>query len=181
MKKNRPLTNYSNRGYIRPSNSQWASPLCLVWKKDDSVRPCVDYRQLNKVTRPDAFPVPKVDECIDAISGSKLFSTVDLTCGYLQIPVQEQDVLKTAFVSWHGLYEFTSTPFGMINSGATFQRVMELAMKGLNWQICIIFIDNCIIFSSTFDEHIEMLRLVFQRLRMASLKLKPKKCELLRS
>ena len=140
---------------------------------------CVDYRRLNKVTRPDAFPVPKVDECIDTISGSKLFSTVDLTCGYLQVPVREQDVSKTAFMSRHGLYEFTSTPFGMINSGATFQRVMELAMKGLNWQICIIYIDDCIIFSSTFDEHIERLRLVFQRFRMASLK--PKKCELLRS
>ena len=105
--------------------------------------------------------VPKVDECIDAISGSKLFSTVDLTCGYLQVPVREQDVSKTAFVSRHGLYEFTSTPFGMINSGATFQRVMELAMKGLKWQICFIYIDDCIIFSSTFDEHIERLRLVF--------------------
>ena len=169
------------QGVIRPSNSPWASPLCLVRKKDGSVRPCVDYRRLNKVTRPDAFPVPKVDECIDAISGSKLFSTVDLTCGYLQVPVREQDVSKTAFVSRHGLYEFTSTPFGMINSGATFQRVMELAMKGLNWQICIIYIDDCIIFSSTFDDHIERLRLVFQRFRMASLKLKPKKCELLRS
>ena len=132
------------QGVIRPSNSPWASPLCLVRKKDGSVRPCVDYRRLNKVTRPDAFPVPKVDECIDAISGSKLFSTVDLTCGYLQVPVREQDVSKTAFVSRHGLYEFTSTPFGMINSGATFQRVMELAMKGLNWQICIIYIDDCI-------------------------------------
>ena len=97
------------------------------------------------------------------------------------MPVREQDIPKTAFVSRHGLYEFTSTPFGMINSGATFQRVMELAMKGLNWQICIIYIDDCIIFSSTFDEHIERLRLVFQRFREANLKLKPKKCELLKS
>ena len=169
------------QGVIRPSSSPWASPLCLVRKKDGSVRPCVDYRRLNKVTKPDAFPVPKVDECIDAISGSKIFSTVDLTCGYFQVPVRSQDIPKTAFVSRHGLYEFTSTPFGMINSGATFQRVMELAMKGLNWQICIIYIDDCIIFSSTFDEHIERLRLVFQRFRQANLKLKAKKCELLRN
>ena len=169
------------QGVIRPSNSPWASPLCLVRKKDGSVRPCVDYRRLNKVTKPDAFPVPKVDECIDAISGSTIFSTVDLTCGYFQVPVREQDIPKTAFVSRHGLYEFTSTPFGMINSGATFQRVMELAMKGLNWQICIIYIDDCIIFSSTFDEHIKRLWLVFQRFREANLKLKPKKCELLKS
>ena len=120
------------QGVIRPSNSPWASPLCLVRKRDSSVRPCVDYRRLKKVTRPDAFPIQKVDECIDAISDSNLFSTVDLTCGYLQVPVREQDVSKTAFVARHGLYEFTSIPFGMINSGATFQRVMELAMKGLN-------------------------------------------------
>ena len=169
------------QGVIRPSNGSWASPLCLVRKKDGSVRPCVDYRRLNKVTKPDAFPVPKVDECVDAISGSTIFSTVGLTCGYFQVPVREQDIPKTAFISRHGLYEFTSTPFGMINSGATFQRVMELAMKGLNWQICIIYIDDCIIFSSTFDEHIERLRLVFQRFREANLKLKPKKCELLKS
>ena len=78
-------------------------------EKDGSVRSCDDYRRLNKVTRPDAFPVPKVDECIDVISGSKLFNTVDSTCGYLQVSVQEQDVSKIAFMSRHGLYEFTST------------------------------------------------------------------------
>lgn len=165
---------------IRPSCSPWASPLCLVRKKDNSVRPCVDYRRLNQVTKPDAFPVPKVDECIDAVSEAKIFSTIDLTCGYFQVPVREHDIPKTAFISRHGLYEFTSTPFGMINSGATFQRVMELAMKGLQWQICIIYIDDCIVFSSTFDEHIERLQLVFQRLREANLKLKPRKCELLK-
>ena len=169
-----------SQGVIRPSKSPWASALCLVRKKDGSVRPCVDYRRLNKVTKPDAFPVPKVDECIDAVSGSKIFSTLDLTSGYFQVPVKEEDIPKTAFISKHGLYEFTSTLFGMINSGATFQRVMELALKGLQWHICIIYIDDCIIFSTTFDEHIERLKLVFQRLREANLKLKPKKCEILK-
>ena len=168
------------QGVIRPSSSPWASPLCLVRKKDGSVRPCVDYRQLNKVTKPDAFPVPKADECIDAVSGAKIFSTIDLTSGYFQVPVKREDIPKTAFTSKHGLYEFTSTPFGMINSGATFQRVMELALKGLQWHICIIYIDDCIIFSTTFEEHLERLKLVFQRFREANLKLKPKKCELLK-
>ena len=118
------------QGVIRPSNSPWASPLCLVRKKDGSVRPCVDYRQINLQIRPDAFPVPKIDECIDALSGAKIFSTIDMTSSYLQVPVREEDNPKTAFISKHGLYEFTSMPFGMINSGATFQRIMELAMKG---------------------------------------------------
>ena len=85
-------------------------------------------------------------------------------------PVREEDIPKTAFISNHGLYEFTSMPFGMINSGATFQRVMDFAMKGLQWQICIVYVDDCIIFSSTFDEHIDRLRMVFQRLREANLK-----------
>ena len=167
MKKNRPLTNFSNSLLYDHQTVHGRRPFAWYGKKDGSVRPCVDYRRLNKVTRPDAFPVPKVDECINAISGSKLLSTVNLTCGYLHVPVQEQDVSKTAFVSRHGLYEFTSTPFGMINSGATFQRVMELTMKNLYWQICIIYFDDCIIFLSTFDEHIERLRLIFQRFCMA--------------
>ena len=82
------------QGVIRTSNSPWASPICLVKKKDGIVRPCVHYRRLNKVTKSDAFPVPNVDECIDGISGSKKFSTVDLTCGYFQVPVREQDIPK---------------------------------------------------------------------------------------
>ena len=168
------------QGVIRPSNSPWASPLCLVRKKDGSVRPCVYYRQINLQIRPDAFPVPKIDECIDSLSRAKIFSTIDMTSSYLRVPVREEDIPKTAFISKHGLYEFTSMPFGMINSGATFQRVMELAIKGLQWQICIIYVDDCIIFSSTFDEHIDRLRMVFQRLREANLKIKSRKSELLK-
>ena len=164
------------QGVIRPSNSPWASPLCLVRKKNGSVRHCVNYRRINLQVQPDAFPVPKIDECIDALSGAKIFSTIDMTSSYLQVPVREEDIPKTAFISKHGLYEFTSMPFGMINSGATFQRVMELAMKGLQWQICIIYVNDCIIFSSTFDEQ----RMVFQRLREANLKIKSRKSELLK-
>ena len=166
---------------IRPSSSPWASPLVLVKKKDGSVRPCVDYRLLNKVTKVDAFPIPKVDDCIDSISGAKLFSTLDLTSGYFQIPLKEEDIPKSAFTSKYGLYEFKSLPFGMVNSGATFERVMELALKGLQWQTCIIYIDDCIVFGQTFDDHMIRLKEVLDRFRQANLKLKPKKCELIKT
>ena len=169
-----------NQGVIRPSSSPWASPLVLTRKKDGTVRPCVDYRLLNKVTKVDAFPLPKVDECIDSLSGAKLFSTLDLTSGYFQIPLKESDIPKSAFISKHGLFEFTSLPFGMVNSGATFKRIMELAFKGLQWQICLIYIDNCIVFGDTFEKHIGRLRQVLDRFRQANLKLKPKKCELIK-
>ena len=86
------------QGVIRPSNSPWAFPLCLVRKKDGSVRPCVDYRRINLQIRPDAFPVPKIDECIDALSGAKICSTIDITSSYLQVPVREEDIPKTAFI-----------------------------------------------------------------------------------
>lgn len=165
---------------IRPSNSPWASPILLVRKKDGTVRPCVDYRSVNKVTKVDAFPIPKVDQCIDAVAGATIFSTLDLTSGYFQVPVREEDIPKTAFTTKHGLFEFTSTPFGMTNSGATFQRVMELALKGLQWQTCIIYIDDIIVFGSDFDEHIQRLRSVLERFRQANLKLKATKCELLK-
>ena len=150
-------------------------------KKDSSVRLCVDYRRLNKVTKVDAFPIPKVDECIDAVSGANIFSTLDLTFGYLQVPLCQKDTPKSAFISKHGLYEYTSTLFGMVNSGATFQRVMELALKGLQWTTCIVFIDVFMVFGSNFHDYMSKLRQVFDRFCNANLKLKPKKCELFKA
>ena len=169
-----------DQGIIRPSNSPWASPLLLTKKKDGSFRPCIDYRNVNKITKSDAFPVPKVDECIDSVAGAKIFSTLDLLSGYHQVPVHSNDIPKTAFCTKYGLFEFLVTPFGMKNSGATFQRTMELALNGLQWYICIIYIDDVIVFAKTFDEHIERLKLIFERLRQANLRLKPKKCELMK-
>ena len=114
-----------------------------------------------------AFPEP-----------AKIFSTVDMTSGYFQVPVKESDIPKTAFITKHGLFEFTSMPQGLTNSSATFQRVMQLALSGLQWNICIIYIDDCIIFSSNFKEHIERLKLVLERFKQANLKLKPAKCSI---
>ena len=167
-----------DQGVIRPSKSPWASPLLLTKKKDGSFRPCIDYRKVNKVTKVDAFPIPKVDECIDAVSGSTCFSTLDLISGYHQVPVREQDIPKTAFSSKYGHNEFVVSPFGMTNSGATFQRVIELVLTKLQWEICIIYIDDIIVYAKSFDQNIDRLKLIFQRFREANLKLKPKKCEL---
>ena len=166
---------------IRKSNSPWASPIVLVRKKNGKVRPCVDYRQLNSLTKPDAFPLPRVQDCLDSVAGSVYFSTFDLTSGYHQIPVQEEDIPKTAFVTKYGLYEFTAMPFGLTNAPATFQRVMELALQGLQWSTCLIYLDDIIVFSPSFDSHISRVHEVLQRIEQANLKLKPEKCHLFQS
>lgn len=167
------------QGIIQESSSPWASPIVLVRKKNGKIRPCVDYRRLNSVTIKDAYPIPTTQECLDAMAGSVYFSTLDMTSGYNQIPVKESDIPKTAFVTKHGLFEYKAMSFGLTNAPATFQRVMELALKGLQWTTCLIYLDDVIIFGSSFREHIVRLRQVLDRVRKAGLKLKPEKCALL--
>jgi hypothetical protein len=145
------------------------------------VRPCIDYRRLNSVTENDAFPLPRIQDCLDAVSGPTLYSTMDLTSGYHQFPVRNSDIPKTAFVTKYGLYEFLKMPMGLKSAPMTFQRVMELALQGLQWQICLIYLHDVVIFSKTFDEHMERLTRVFDRISTAGLKLKPEKCQLLQT
>ena len=164
------------QGTIRPSSSPWVAPLVLVHKKDGSVRPCVDYRRLNFSTCKDAFPIPRTQDCLDALEGAKLFSTLDITSAYNQIPVREEDIAKTAFISKYALYEFTTMPFGLCNAAATFQRLMEVALCGLQWVTCLIYLDDVIIYGSNFAEHINRLETVLDRIAQAGLKLKPRKC-----
>ena len=166
------------QGVIQESTSPWASPIVLVRKKNGKIRTCIDYRKLNDVTVKDAYPIPSTQECLDALSGAEFFSTLDMTSGYNQIPVRKEDVPKTAFATRHGLFEFKAMPFGLTNAPATFQRVMEIAMRGLQWTSCLIYLDDIIIFGSTFEEHQERLMAVLQRVRQANLKLKPEKCAL---
>jgi len=166
------------QGVIRESSSPWASPIVLVRKKNGKIRACIDYRKLNAVTVKDAYPIPSTQECLDALSGAVYFSTLDMTSGYNQIPVREQDIPKTALVTRQGLFEFKTMPFGLTNAPATFQRVMEIAMRGLQWTSCLIYLDDIIIFGSTFHEQLDRLRQVLQRVRLAKLKLKPEKCAL---
>ena len=172
------LSDMLNKDVIRPSSSPWASPIVLVPKKDGSVRFCVDYRKVNDLTRKDAYPLPRVDDTLDTLSGSKWFSTLDLISGYWQVEVAEEDREKTAFCTPDGLFEFKVMPFGLCNAPATFQRLMDMVLGGLQWTNCLVYLDDVIVVGRTFREHLQNLRSVFSRLSTAGLKLQPKKCHL---
>ena len=167
-------------GVIEPSNSPWASPVVLVRKKDNSLRYCIDYRKLNNVTRKDSYPLPRIDDSLDSLGKAKYFSTLDLASGYWQIGLTDEARQKSAFCTTSGLYQFKVMPFGLTNAPATFQRLMEKVLAGLQWQICLVYIDDIIIYSQTLEEHLKDLQQIFSRLKQAKLKLKPKKCSLLR-
>ena len=164
------------QGVIKPSHSPWSSPVVMVKKKDGLWRFCIDYRQLNSATHRDAYPLPRVDATLDSLAGSTLFTTLDLASGYWQVEVEHQDKEKTAFSTSRGHYEFNVMPFGLTNAPATFQCLMECTLAGLSGEQCLIYLDDIIIFSTTFEEHLQHLASVFDRLRSAGLKLKAKKC-----
>ena len=166
------------KGIIEPSSSPWSSPVVLVKKKDGTIRFCIDYRKVNGVTVKDSYPLPRIDDCLDALSGSQWFCTLDLASGYWQVEMEEKDKEKTAFSTGSGLYQFNVMPFGLCNAPATFERLMERVLVGLPWQILLIFLDDVIVHAKTFEEVVRRLRLVFERLQSANLKLSPKKCVL---
>lgn len=161
---------------IRESSSPYASPIVLVRKKDGSLRMCVDYRHLNSKTRKDAFPLPRIEESLDALSGAKWFSTMDLASGYNQVPVTEQDKSKTAFCTPFGLFEFNRMPFGLCNAPSTFQRLMERMFGAQHCQSLLLYLDDIIVFSSSVDEQVDRLELVLSRLQQEGLKAKLEKC-----
>ena len=162
---------------ISPSNSPWASPVVMVRKKDGSLRFCVDFCQLNAATVKNAHPLPRIDDLLDALHGAKWFSILDLKSGYWQVPITEQDKAKTAFRTSSGqLFEFNQVPFGLCNAPATFSRLMDSVLAGLHWEMCLFYLDDIIVFSSTWEEHLAWLCQVFERLRHANLKLGADKC-----
>ena len=165
---------------IQPSSSPWASPIVLVRKKNGSYRFCVDYRKVNSITRKDAYPLPRVDDILDALAGSELFTMLDLISGYWQVEVAPKDRPKTAFCTIEGRYEFNVMPFGLCNAPATFQRLMDMVLAGLQWTSCLVYLDDIVIFGKSFDEHLQNLSIVLQRIREANLKLQPTKCSLCR-
>ncbi len=174
------LAGLQKSGVIRPSTSPYASPIVLVRKKDGTMRMCVDYRRLNSKMVRDAYPLPRIEESLDALGGAKYFSCLDLTSGYLQVKVAEQDQPKTAFTTPMGLFEYTRMPFGLMNAPATFQRLMTTVLGDLNFTSVLLYLDDIVVFSSTVDEHIQRLQCVFSRLQEHGLKLKPAKCHLLK-
>ena len=175
------IENQLKAGIIRESSSPWSSPLVYVKKRDGTTRPCVDYRKLNEVTTKDAYPLPRIEDCLDCLGHVKIFSTLDLQSGYWQIDIKEEDRSKTAFSTRSGHYEYVTMPFGLCNAPSTFERAMELIMKGLQWRTLILYLDDIIVMSTTFEEHIERLDEVHNRLGQAGLKLKPSKCHMFQS
>lgn len=174
------VDNMLKQGTIEPASSPWASNVVLVKKKDGSLRCCIDYRQLNSVTKKDAYPLPRIDDCLDAMASATLFSTFDLRSSYHQVVVAPQDRDKTTFICPRGMYRYRTMPFGLCNAGATFQRLMDVVMSGLHLDVCLVYLDDIIVFSKTVEEHLERLVRVLGRLRSAGLKLKPEKCSLMR-
>lgn len=162
---------------IRESNSPYASPIVIVRKKDGTIRLCVDYRQLNSKTRRDTFPLPRIEESLDALSGAKWFSTLDLASGYNQVPVAEPDKMKTAFCTPFGLFEFNRMPFGLCNAPSTFQRLMERMFGSQHCQSLLLYLDDVVVYSSSIDDHLQRLGTVLSRLQHEGLKVKLSKCE----
>ena len=164
-----------DRGVIEPSNSPWSSPVVLVTKKDGSIRFCVDYRVLNSLTVKDAYPIPRVDECLDALSGSKWYSSMDLNSGFWQVGLKKEDQEKTAFATSLGLFQFTVMPFGLANAPSTFERLVENIFSSLNWVELLLYMDDIISPCQSIDQGIQRLRRIFDRLWDSHLKLKVSK------
>ena len=174
----RQVQDLLDRGVIEPSESPWAANIVLVKKKDGTKRLCVDYRNLNEVTIKDAYPIPRIDETLDALGSAKWFSTLDLSSGYWQVALDEEAQDKTSFIVRNGLYRWKVMPFGLTNAPATFERLMEKVLKGLQWEVLLVYLDDIIVYGRSVEEEIHRLRLTFSRLRDANLKLKPSKCNL---
>ena len=145
------------RGLIEPSNGAWSSPVVLVKKKDGSWRFCIDYRRLNAVTQQDAYPLPRIDESLDALSGSRYFSTLDLVSGYWQVPLDADASDKSAFSTRSGLYKWKVLPFGLTSAPATFQRLMERVLHGLHWKSLLLYLDDIIVIGPDFPTHLHRL------------------------
>lgn len=167
------------KGVIQESSNSYASPVIFVCKSDGSLRLCVDYRRLNSKTRRDEFLPPRINESLDALSGTKLFSTIDLASGYHQVTVHEKDREKTAFTTPFGLYEYLRMLFGLCNAPAMFQRLMQDTMSDLVLQIVLVYLDDLLVFSSTLSNNLVRLETVLKRLRETELKVKIEKCHFL--
>ena len=166
----------ARRKVIRPSTSAWASPIILADKKNGKIRFCVDFQKLNSVMVQDAYPLPRMDEILATLGKAKMFSTIDLTDAFWSIKVREEDIHKTAFTSKYGLWEFISMPFGLTNAPATQQRFIESVLDGLLWKTCFAYIDDILCFSNSFDDHVEHLDKILEKLGDAGLQLQPPKC-----
>jgi hypothetical protein len=165
------------KGFIRPSKSPYAAPVLFAKKKDGTLRMCVDYRALNKITIKNKYPIPRVDEMLDQLNGAKIFSRLDLKSGYHQIRIKNDDIEKTAFRTRYGSFEFIVLPFGLTNAPPTFMRLMNSIFHKYLDEFLIIYLDDILIFSKNKHEHLNHIRLVLQLLRDNNLYVNKEKCE----
>ncbi|CAH2014093.1 unnamed protein product [Acanthoscelides obtectus] len=181
----RQIQSMLDQKIIRESHSAWCSPIWIVPKKLDASgkqkwRIVIDYRKLNEKTLGDRYPLPNITDLLDKLGRCQYFSTLDLASGFHQIEMAEDDIQKTAFNTENGHYEFTRMPFGLKNAPATFQRVMDNILRGIQNEKCLVYLDDIIIFSTSLQEHISRLREVFERLRQSNFKIQLDKSEFLR-
>ncbi|XP_028120977.1 uncharacterized protein LOC114318317 [Camellia sinensis] len=171
------LQDLLDKGFIRPSVSPWGAPVLFVKKKDGTLRLCIDYRELNKVTIKNKYPLPRIDDLFDQLQGPQVFSKIDLRSGYHQLKVKADDVEKTAFRTRYGHYEFLVMPFGVTNAPAAFMDLMNRVFKPYLDEFVVVFIDDILIYSKSAEAHEDHLRLILQTLREKKLYAKLKKCE----
>ena len=161
---------------IEPASSPWNAAVVLVPKKDGKLRFCIDYRKLNLVTHGDVYSLPRIEDTLSALQGAKYFSSFDLDSGFWNIPIQESDREKTAFMVPSGQFQWRRMPFGLKNAPSIFQRFMDIVLAGVKWQFALVFIDDILVYSSTWKDHLAHLRIVLQRIIQFGLRLKGKKC-----
>ncbi|GJS36123.1 putative nucleotidyltransferase, ribonuclease H [Tanacetum coccineum] len=171
------LQELTDRGFIRPSTSPWGAPVLFVKKKDGSFRMCIDYRELNKLTIKNRYPLPRIDDLFDQIQGSSVYSKIDLRSSYHQLRVREEDIPKTAFRTRYGHYEFQVMPFGLTNAPAVFMDLMNRVCKPYLDKFVIVFIDDILIYSRDKEEHANHLRIILELLRKEKLYAKFSKCD----
>ena len=165
------------KGFIRPSVSPWGAPVLFVKKKDGTLRLCIDYRQLNRITIKNRYPLPRIDDLFDQLKGAKVFSKIDLRSGYHQLRVRENDIPKTAFRTRYGHYEFLVMPFGLTNAPEVFMDLMNRVFKPYLDQFVFVFIDNIVIFSRSSEDHDKHLQIILKILKEKELYAKLSKCE----
>lgn len=166
-----------DKGLIQPSSSPAGSPIVLVPKKGGEWRICIDYRALNKITVKNRYPLPRIDDLFDQLKHAKYFSKLDLKSGYHQLRMKEEDVWKTAFKTKQGLFEWLVMPFGLTNAPATFMRLMNEVMRPVLDKFAVVFLDDILVYSTSWKDHLLHLETVFKILNSAKLKLNMKKCE----
>lgn len=174
------IVELEKNGIIRESVSPWSSPIVICQKKSGEIRLCIDYRKLNSVTRRPIHPIPDNRQLFDSLAGAKYFSALDLSSGYYNIEISENDKEKTAFATRRGQFEFNRMPFGLCGAPATFQRLMHIILREENFEKCLIYLDDILIYGSSMEEHNKRLKDILDKITKAGVKLSPGKCYFLK-